>query len=482
MRRTRAEEPPATGRHPGPSAAPRPPGGPREPFDDAVNGRTDERGSDAEPGYPDSVEPNTAEADLREPGTVDADVAGAVGHILDGVLRERVTAAAGIDDVFARDIAERVMRFTLGGGKRMRSQFLWWGLRACGGGRDPEAAEAALRVAAGLELIQTCALVHDDVMDDSPLRRGRATVHVELAAQYGRSGRGAAGRTAGGRRPPRHGAAAGPDEPFGRAAAILAGDLALAWADDTLAETPLAPDTRRRVRGIWRAMRTEMVAGQYLDLHGQATGSRSMVRAIRTACLKSALYSVERPIALGAALAGAGDRTTRALCSAGRCAGIAFQLRDDLLGVFGDPERTGKPSGHDIREGKPTYLVAVARARAEADGDDAALAVLDGALGDPGLSGEDLRRVRTVLTGTGARALTETKIDRLVGQSARHLAGAAVEPAAGRRLRALLSAVAGVGAWPDGADPGPGRRTPAGAPDGMPVPLLLSAAAEGDRR
>ncbi|WP_394297312.1 polyprenyl synthetase family protein [Streptomyces albus] len=427
------------------------------------------------------METSTADADLMEPGTVDADVAGAVGHILDGVLRERVTAAAGIDDVFARDIAERVMRFTLGGGKRMRSQFLWWGLRACGGGRDPEAAESALRVAAGLELIQTCALVHDDVMDDSPLRRGRATVHVELAAQYGRHG--SARLAAPGPGPSRYGAAAGPDEPFGRAAAILAGDLALAWADDTLAETPLPPDTRRRVRGIWRAMRTEMVAGQYLDLHGQATGSRSMVRAIRTACLKSALYSVERPLALGAALAGAGERTTRALCSAGRCAGIAFQLRDDLLGVFGDPERTGKPSGHDIREGKPTYLVAVARARAEADGDGAALAVLDGALGDPGLSAEDLRRVRAVLTATGARALTESKIDRLVAQSARHLAGAAVEPVAGRRLRALLSAVAGVGAGPDhAAAAASGRRTAAGPPDGLPVPLLLSATAEGDRR
>ncbi|MBQ0985362.1 polyprenyl synthetase family protein [Streptomyces sp. F63] len=407
-----------------------------------------------------------------EPDVVDADVATAVGHILDGVLRERVTAAAGIDDVFARDIAERVMRFTLGGGKRVRSQFLWWGLRACGGGRDAGAVESALRVAAGLELIQTCALVHDDVMDDSPLRRGRAAVHVELAAQYGKPA---------GREPSRHGARGGPDEPFGRAAAILAGDLALAWADDTLAEAPLAPDTRLRVRGIWRAMRTEMVAGQYLDLHGQATGSRSMVRAIRTACLKSALYSVERPIALGAALAGAGERTTRALCSAGRCAGIAFQLRDDLLGVFGDPEHTGKPSGHDIREGKPTYLVAVARARAEADGDGAALAVLDGALGDPGLSADGLRRVRAVLTGTGARALTQTKIDRLVAQSARHLAGAAVEPVAGRRLRALLSAVAGADPGPDRAASGPGHRSAAGAPDGLPVPLLLSAAAEGDR-
>lgn len=113
-------------------------------------------------------------------------------------------------------------------------------------------------------------------------------------------------------------------------------------------------------------MRTEMVAGQYLDIQGQATSSRSLARAIRAACLKSALYSVERPLALGAALAGADAARTQALCSAGRCVGIAFQLRDDLGDVFGGPRHTGKPTGGDIRAGKPTYLVAVAQARAEA--------------------------------------------------------------------------------------------------------------------
>lgn len=142
-------------------------------------------------------------------------------------------------------------------------------------------------------------------------------------------------------------------------------DLALAWADDVIADTPLAPDTALRVRGLWSSMRMEMVAGQYLDIQGQATSSLSLARAIRAACLKTALYSVERPLALGAALAGADDRTTAALCSAGRCVGIAFQLRDDLQGIFGTPEATGKPAGDDIRSGKPTYLIAVARARAE---------------------------------------------------------------------------------------------------------------------
>ncbi|MFH8570395.1 polyprenyl synthetase family protein [Streptomyces sp. NPDC017993] len=372
-----------------------------------------------------------------EPEVVDADVPGAVDGVLAAVLSERVAGAAGIDETFARDLAERVARFTLNGGKRTRSQFLWWGLRACGGGTTSVDVAAALRIAAGLELLQTCALVHDDVMDGSPLRRGRPAVHADLTAQYGDGAR----------------------EPFGTAAAILAGDLALAWADDTVTDTVLAPGPRRRVDGIWRAMRTEMVAGQYLDLHNQVTRSRSREQAIRTASLKSGRYSVERPLTLGAALAGADERTTRALAAAGRCAGIAFQLGDDLLGVFGDPDRTGKPSGDDIREGKLTYLVAVARARAESAGDQAARALLDRALGDAGLSDDDVDRVRDVLVTNGARAVVEAEIGRLAADSTRHLDEAGVAPVPGGRLRDMVCAIAGKRA----AD---GRRCAPGPPDG----------------
>ncbi|MFD6415726.1 polyprenyl synthetase family protein [Streptomyces sp. NPDC060194] len=375
---------------------------------------------------------------------VDADVPAAVGAELARLLHERVARAAATDELFARDVAARVARFTLDGGKRMRSQFLWWGLRAGGGGRNAEETEAALRLAAGLELIQTCALVHDDVMDGSPVRRGAAAVHASLDAQYGVTG------------------SAGGAEPFGRAAAILVGDLALAWADDLVADLDLPAAARRRIREQWREMRTEMVAGQYLDLHGQATGSRSPAQAVRTACLKSALYSVERPLALGAALAGADEATTAALRSAGRCAGIAFQLRDDLHGVFGDPRRTGKPVGEDVREGKHTYLMAIARARA--GGVPGARDLLERSVGDAGLDAEGLARVQAVLTETGARAVVETKIDRLVAQSMRHLTAAAVEPAAARRLRALLRAVAGAPAESGGEaatapEPAPADRT-----------------------
>ncbi|MFH9608851.1 polyprenyl synthetase family protein [Streptomyces sp. NPDC017448] len=372
---------------------------------DAV--RTGPRGSD----------PSPAEAQV-----VDHDVVGGVRQMAEAVLAERIAEATAYDPVFSEEVARRVADFTLRGGKRMRPRLLWWAMRACGAAET----EAALRLGVGLELIQTCALIQDDVMDRSRTRRGRPAVHLALAERLGRA------------------AGSGRGEAFGASAAVLAGDLALVWADDTVAETSLPPSRRRQISALWRALRGEMVAGQYLDLRGQADGTASAASALRTACLKSALYSVERPMALGAALAGADERTTEGLRSAGRYAGTAFQLRDDLLGVFGDPAATGKPSGDDIREGKPTYLLAVARARSAAAGDHRALAVLDRAVGDPELGDDDLAEVRAVLEATGARAQVEDRARRLGERAARRLARTVdVDTHAGGRLLGLLRTVAG---------------------------------------
>ncbi|MEU3844307.1 polyprenyl synthetase family protein [Streptomyces sp. NPDC028635] len=358
---------------------------------------------------------------------VDADVPAAVGRVLDAVLADRVARAHAVDEQFAVDLAARVADFTRSGGKRTRSQLLWWSSRACGGD-DRASVAAALRVGAALELLQTCALVHDDVMDGAVLRRGRPALHQDLRARYaGSAPLGRAGR-------------------FGEAAGILAGDLALAWADDLVAETALPAPAVRPVRRLWSDMRTEMVAGQYLDVHGQVTSAQGPARALHTACLKSALYSVARPLALGASLAGAEDGTVRALDAAGRCIGMAFQLRDDLDDVFGDPGRTGKSVGADIREGKPTYLTALARARAAAAGDDRALVVLERSLGDTGLTDAGLAQVREVLEATGARAVVEAKVGRLVARGLRHFDGAPLDPEAGSRLRGLLRRAAGGGA------------------------------------
>ncbi|WSR66494.1 polyprenyl synthetase family protein [Streptomyces sp. NBC_01198] len=392
--------------------------------------------------------------------TVDADVAGAVLRTAGVVLGERIAQTAAIDADFSRDLAEGVADFTLSGGRRARPQLLWWTMRACGGGASAADTEAALRLGVAIELIQTCALVHDDVMDRSLLRRGRPAVHIDLANRPG----------------PVPGSVLG--EAFGTSAAVLVGDLALAWADDTVADTDMSPAVRRQVQGVWRAMRTEMVAGQYLDLYGQATGTRSAAAAMRTAYLKSALYSVERPLVLGAALAGADQRTTRALSSAGRCAGIAFQLRDDLLGVFGDPAVTGKPSGGDIREGKPTYLLALARARAQESGDRRTRFLLDSAVGCADLSEAALAEVREALTSTGARADVEDRADLLMRHAGRHLAEADVEPGAGHRLLGLLRTIAGAPAVPL-----PERSTAGSqaAGNNAPIPAepILTAAAKG---
>ncbi|SDL80409.1 polyprenyl synthetase family protein [Streptomyces wuyuanensis] len=386
--------------------------------------------------------------DAEVPVLVDADVPAAVGRELERLLGERVAGAAALDGVFADDVAAPVARFTLGGGGRMRSQFLWWAMRACGGA-GPET-PAALRTAAALELIQTCALVHDDVMDGSPRRRGGPSFHARLVARY--PGTASPGTAA---------------APFASSAAILAGDLALAWADDIVAATDFGhAAVRSGVLENWRAMRTEMVAGQYLDLHGQATGSRSAARAIRTACLKTALYTVARPLALGAAAAGADPRTVLDLCEAGRYAGTAFQLRDDIEGVFGDPLVTGKPSGDDIRSGKLTYLVAIARARAESHGSRAALSVLESSLGNADLTEARLQRVREVLRETGALAAAEERIERLRAAGERRLDAVALEPAPALRLRTLLAEAA--------APTGPAR--PASAASAAAVPHAAPAA------
>ncbi|SEQ15100.1 polyprenyl synthetase family protein [Streptomyces radiopugnans] len=337
----------------------------------------------------------------------------------------RCEEAGGLDGLFRARPAADVTRFALHGGKRTRAAFLWWGWRAAGG-RPGDGDEAtALRLAGALELLQACALIHDDLMDDSALRRGRPALHVDLARRHRREGM------------------LGSPEAYGASMATLAGDLALAWADDMFAEALPEGPAGQRVQEPWRAMRTEMVAGQFLDLHTQAEGGFSAPTALRVACLKSALYSAERPLQLGAVLRGASPALVGALRLAGRRAGLAFQLRDDLLGVFGDPRRTGKPVGDDVREGKNTYLVALALARAEALGDAGARAVLRESLGDRTLTPQRLARFRDVLTALGVRAAVERRIERLSALALHGLHQVCDDPAVHRGLTALVRAAAG---------------------------------------
>ncbi|HVB42237.1 MAG TPA: polyprenyl synthetase family protein [Streptosporangiaceae bacterium] len=275
----------------------------------------------------------------------------------------------------------------LAGGKRLRPAFCYWGWRACGGTDEP----AIFAAAASLELLHASALVHDDVMDASDTRRGQPSVHKRFAATHASAGwRGA------------------PDS-FGAGAAILVGDLLLAWTDEMLRKSGLSPAAIQHGMLVLDAMRTEVFAGQFLDLIGQASAISSIDNALRVITYKSAKYTVERPLQLGAALATADTRQAApaAFTEYGIPLGIAFQLRDDILGVFGDPAMTGKPVNDDLREGKRTVMLAIARERAA----QAQAQVLDRCVGDPALSGSAAEEVRAVITGTGALAECELMIE-----------------------------------------------------------------------
>ncbi|MEJ3658932.1 polyprenyl synthetase family protein [Actinomycetes bacterium KLBMP 9759] len=342
----------------------------------------------------------------------DTQLAAGIENALAAFLDVRNAQAATIDPAFAQATAA-LAEFVLLGGKRIRPTFAWWGWRGAGGTVDAPEALAVLRGISALELLQACALVHDDLIDASATRRGRPTVHVEFARKHAES------RWCG--RPAR----------FGAAAAILLGDLALAWADDMLHTSGLSAEALQRAAEPWGAMRTEMLGGQFLDVLHQSTGDLSTRAALQVDRYKTAAYTVERPLQLGGAIAGADAELVSAYRRFGADIGIAFQLRDDLLGVFGDPEVTGKPAGDDLREGKRTLLVALAVERAESRGDEAAREAVTSAVGNPDLDADGVERVRSALVELGAAQAVEQRIAALTGSALDSLSAADVaEPAA----------------------------------------------------
>lgn len=308
--------------------------------------------------------------------------------------------------------------FVLDGGKRLRPAFCYWGYRAVADGSvNADGDDAVVRVAAALELVQACALMHDDVLDRSDTRRGAPSVHRRFAAAHRAVGW------------PRDA------EQFGEAAAILLGDLALVWADAMFADSGVAADALLRALPVWNAMRVEVMCGQYLDVAEQARGGGSVQRALLVATYKAAKYTVERPLHLGVALAGGGRELYDGLSAYGLPLGEAFQLRDDLLGVFGDPQVTGKPAGDDLREGKRTVLVAYATEHA----DDTQRAVLTERVGDADLDLDGVEAVRDIITVTGAADAVEQLIDQRVDAAMTALDATAMADDARVALRALAT-------------------------------------------
>ncbi|WP_199433577.1 polyprenyl synthetase family protein [Qaidamihabitans albus] len=372
-------------------------------------------------------EPGAASADDRDDpartrpdASYDADLPAHIEHALAGFLQRAGEAIRRTEPTFA-PATDALGDFVLGGGKRLRPTFAWWSWRGAGGDAAGPHAEGVLQAVASLELIQACALIHDDVLDSSDSRRGSPTVHVAFAGQHAESGW------------------LGSSSRFGLAAAVLIGDLALAWADDMFAEAALPPETLAAARPAWRAMRTEVLAGQYLDMHTQATGDDSVEAALRIDRLKTAAYTVQRPLHLGAALAGTGPGVIEPLMTFGRDLGVAFQLRDDLLGVFGDPSVTGKPAGDDLREGKRTLLLALGLRLAREQRRPAERDVLAAAIGDTGLTESGVDTVRRVLTELGAVAEIERRITELTRTALSSLRAARLTGPATERLTELAT-------------------------------------------
>ncbi|MEV4219666.1 polyprenyl synthetase family protein [Nonomuraea sp. NPDC049725] len=304
----------------------------------------------------------------------------------------------------------------LAGGKRLRPAFCYWGWRAAGGGDVPEIFTAA----ASLELLQASALVHDDVMDKSDLRRGMPAAHRRFQTLHEKSGW--------------HGSAT----QFGEGAAILLGNLLLIWSGEMWRTSGLPARALAAAQPVHDHMRTELMCGQYLDLLEQAHGENTFDSALRVALYKSGKYSVEHPLRLGLALASGGlEPWIDELCTTyGTRVGIAFQLRDDILGVFGDPAQTGKPAGDDLREGKRTMLVA--RTLAAATPEQAG--VVRRLLGDPALDEPGVAALREIIEGTGALRACEDMIGDYLGEALASLDQAPITPEARTALAGLAVA------------------------------------------
>lgn len=274
----------------------------------------------------------------------------------------------------------------LAGGKRLRPAFAYWGFRSTGA----DANDSIVRAATALEFLQACALIHDDVMDGSDTRRGAPAVHKQFEQLHATS------------------SLHGSQTAFGLGAAILIGDLALSWADELLASSGISSDQWNSAKPIYDVMRTELMAGQYLDLLEQqrSTADPSAIRNVIR--YKSAKYTIERPLHLGASLAAASNEHMNVLSTYGLNLGEAFQLRDDVLGVFGEASSTGKPVGDDIREGKRTLLIAYAF---EACSSDEAKQLTE-LLGKQTISPTEIAIAQDIITKSDALVRVEADINK----------------------------------------------------------------------
>lgn len=312
-------------------------------------------------------------------------VAEQVDHRLSEVFAAEQERWRSVDHRLVEAIDE-LADLTRTGGKRLRAAFCYWSFV---GANPALATEPAIDVATACELLQTFALIHDDIMDDAPTRRGRETIHTKQAKRLTELGW------------------SGEPRRFGEGVGILIGDLSHVYADRLIGD--VTPETRQ----IWDELRIELNLGQYLDMRSSAAGDRGRETAERVVTFKSALYTIVRPLQLGASLAGRSNQELQQqLANFGTPIGIAFQLRDDLLGVLSTEDELGKPVGSDLREGKSTELLAIATEKAS----PSQLRMLS-AVGRAGLTAAEVNDIVEILHTTGAVVAIEAKIARLVEES-----------------------------------------------------------------
>mgnify|MGYP003860426735 FL=1 len=288
-------------------------------------------------------------------------------------------------------VSDSLTSFLLDSGKRLRPLFAYAGFAAAGGGLE----KSVTRAMAALELLQACALIHDDLMDGSDTRRGKPSIHRHFESVHVQE------------------QLDGFAPQYGLSAAVLLGDLALVWSDQMLNTAGLTTEQYARVMPFYNEMRVELMAGQFLDIHEQTQKDTSVDRSMKIARYKSGKYTIERPLHLGAAMTSGSKEITHALSAYGLPLGEAFQLRDDLLGVFGDPSVTGKPAGDDLREGKRTVLIAMTNERQS----DAQREMARKFFGKPDIDAAGVGILQEIIESTGARAELEATIDRLTEES-----------------------------------------------------------------
>ncbi|MEV0939194.1 polyprenyl synthetase family protein [Micromonospora wenchangensis] len=375
----------------------------------------------------DAVAGNALRVAPAQPGATDDPVRGVlaayardlvngVDETLSAFLAREVDALTEIDAAMG-GFAATARDCALAGGKRVRPTFAYWGWRGVVGGDEP--LPTVLPALAALELLHTFALVHDDVMDASDTRRGLPTAHRAAAERHVTAGH------------------TGDPHRFGESVAVLIGDLCLVWADRLLAHATVPPSRLMEVRRCYDQMRVETIAGQYLDVLGENDAANwSVDRALRVARYKTASYTVQRPLLFGACLAGtdADAPLIAAYTRYGLAVGEAFQLRDDLLGVYGDPATTGKPAGDDLRTGKPTTLLMLARQLATGS-QRRALERAGNAVG-----GRELARLADLVADTGAVARVESMISDRIADALAALETASIDETARTALTGLATA------------------------------------------